>query len=79
MHSSKNSSAILSTLPSTLVLALEKLAGRSLVQASERKAEQTSDLASDLPGQCPDYVPAHECPDFSSKTSSNIEKTGSRF
>ena len=37
----------------------------SINQASEtKKEEQTSDLASDLPGQCHDYVPAHECPNF---------------
>ena len=46
----KNSSVILSTLPSTLVLVLEKLNGSSLVQASEtRMQNRTLTLLLTLP------------------------------
>ena len=39
---------------------LGKLNGDSLVQASEPRTDQASDLVSDLPGYCPDCLPAPE-------------------
>ena len=40
----------------------------------DKKAEQASDLASDLPGHCPDYMPAHE---GTSKMRGNTDEIGS--
>lgn len=39
---------------------LGKLTGESLVQASERRTGQASELVSDPPGYCPDCLPAPE-------------------
>ena len=40
---------------------LGKLNGDSLVQASEPRTDQASDLVSDPRGYCPDCLPAPEC------------------
>ena len=76
----KNSSVLLSTLPSTLVLVLEKLNGSSLVQASQtKKQSRPLTLLLTCLVSAMTMCLLMSAPIFSSKTSSNIEKTGSRF